>query len=61
MIELTDNYDKTVMVNIDNILWVTPYDDKNTQIYFTAPGKNGLPASLSIHMSYDEVKKKMAK
>ncbi len=57
MIELTDSHDRIVMVNIDKILWIAPYDDKHTQIYFSAPGNNGHPACLPVQMSYDEVKK----
>lgn len=61
MIELTDCHDRIVMVNIDNILWVTPYDEKNTQIYLAAPGNNGHPTCLPVKMSYDEVKKKIVR
>lgn len=61
MIELTDCHDRIVLVNIDNILWVTPYDEKNTQIYLAAPGNNGYPTCLPVKMSYDEVKKKIVR
>lgn len=61
MIELTDCNERIVMVNVDNILWVTPYDEKNTQIYFAASGNNGHPVFLPVKMSYDEVKKKIVR
>ena len=57
-IELTDYEDQPLLVNLDNIIWVRPYEAENgTMIYVTAQGKNDYPVSLCVKESYAQVTK----
>lgn len=57
-IELTDYEDQPLLVNLDNIIWVRPYEAENgTMIYVTAQGKNDYPVSLCVKESYAQVVK----
>ena len=57
-IELTDYDDQPLMVNVANIIWVTPYEaEEGTMIYVTAQGKNDYPVKLCVKESYSQVTK----
>lgn len=55
-IDLTESDDQSVMVNVDNIIFVRPgSDDDGTMIYVTSPGQNDCPVSLWVKESYVQV------
>lgn len=55
-IEVKDYNDRSLYVNIDNILWVKPYDAENgSMIYMSVPGRNDYPVSLTVKESYTQV------
>lgn len=55
-IEVTDFSDQSIFVNVDNILWVKPYNAENGSfIYMSVPGKNDYPTSLTVKESYAQV------
>ena len=57
-IELTDDRDNPLMVNVANIIWVTPYEaDDGTMIYVTALGTNDYPVRMCVKESYAQVTK----
>lgn len=55
-IEVTDYDDLSLYVNVDNILWVKPYEEEDgSLIYMPVPGKNNYPVSLVVKESYAQV------
>ena len=59
-IEVTNYDDEKLFVNIDNILWIKPYDEENgTIIYVPVRGKNDYPISLAVKESYEDIKTKL--
>ena len=55
-IEVTDYNDDSLYVNVDNILWVKPYQKENgTIIYMPVRGRNDYPVSLTVKESYAQV------
>ena len=55
-IELTDYNDDSLYVNIDNILWVKPYQEENGAIiYMPVRGRNDYPVPLTVKESYAKV------
>lgn len=57
-IEVTDYNDQSLYVNVDNILWVTPYEEEDgTFIFLPVRGKNDFPISLTVKENYAQVTK----
>lgn len=55
-IKVTNYYEQSLYVNVDNILWVKSYEEENgTLIFLPVRGKNDYPISLTVKESYDEV------
>ncbi len=55
-IEVTDFPDQSLFVNVDNILWIKPYDVENgCMIYMSVLGRNDYPISLTVKESYAQV------
>lgn len=55
-IEVTDYNDQSLYINVDNILWVKPYEEENgTIIYLPVRGRNDYPISLTVKESYAQV------
>ena len=55
-IEVTDYNDEKLFINVDNILWVKPYDDEGgTFIYMPVRGRNDYPISLAVKENYAQV------
>ena len=55
-IEVTDYNDQSLFINVDNILWIKPYDAENgCMIYMPVPGRNDYPISLTVKESYAQV------
>ena len=55
-IEVTDYNDQSLYVNVDNILWVGPYEAENgSMIYMPVRGRNDYPISLTVKESYAQV------
>lgn len=55
-IEVTDYNDQSLYVNVDNILWVEPYEVENgSMIYMPVRGRNEYPISLTVKESYVQV------
>ena len=55
-IEVTDYNDQSLYVNVDNILWVKPYEAENgSMIYIPVRGRNDYPISLAVKESYAQV------
>ena len=55
-IEVTDYNDLSLYVNVDNILWVKPYEEENGSIiYLPVRGRNDFPIHLIIKESYAQV------
>ncbi len=55
-IEVTDYNDQCLYINVDNILWVKPYNAENGSIiYVPVPGRNDYPVSLTVKESYAQV------
>jgi len=55
-IELTDYEGQPIYVNVDNILWVKPYEEENgTHIYLPVRGRNDYPISLTVKENYAQV------
>lgn len=61
-VELTDYNDQPILVNVANIIWVSPYKtEEGAMIYVTAQGKNEYPVSLCVKESYSQVTKLIQK
>ena len=55
-IEVTDYNDESLYVNVDNILWVKPYQEENGAIiYMPVRGRNDYPVRLTVKESYAKV------
>ena len=55
-IEVTDYNDQSLYVNVDNILWVEPYEAENgSMIFMSVRGRNDRPYSLTVKESYAQV------
>ena len=55
-IEVTDFNNQSLYVNVDNILWVKPYEAENgSMIYMPVRGRNDYPISLIVKESYVQV------
>lgn len=57
-IEVTDFNNQSLFINVDNILWVKPYEEENgTLIYVPVRGRNDYPIFLAVKESYAQVTK----
>lgn len=55
-IKVTDYDDQSLYINVDNILWIRPYEEENGSIvYMSIPGKNDYPISLAVKENYAQV------
>ena len=55
-IEVTDYNDQSLYVNVDNILWVEPYEAENGSIiYLPVRGRNDYSISLTVKENYAQV------
>lgn len=55
-IEVTDYNDQSLYVNVDNILWVEPYEAGNgSMIFMLVRGRNDRPCYLTVKESYAQV------
>lgn len=55
-IEVTDYNDQSLYINVDNILWVKPYEEENGAIiYLPVRGRNDYPISLIVKESYAQL------
>lgn len=55
-IELTDYNDEKLFINVDNILWVKPYEEEDaTLIYLPVRNRNDYPISIAVKESYAQV------
>ena len=55
-IEVTDYNDQNLYINVDNILWVKPYEEENgTIIYLPVRGRNDYPISPTVKESYAQI------
>ncbi len=55
-IEVTDYNDQSLYVNVDNILWVEPYEAENgSMIFMLVRGRNDRPYYLTVKESYAQV------
>lgn len=55
-IEVTDYNDQSLYVNVDNILWVEPYEAENgSMIFMPVRGRNDRPYLLTVKESYAQV------
>ncbi len=55
-IEVTDYTDQRLYINVDNILWVEPYETENGSIIFLpVRGRNDRPYSFAVKESYAQV------
>jgi len=55
-IEVTNYDDQRLYVNVDNILWVKPYEAENgSMIYIPVRGRNDYPIPLTVKESYAQV------
>ena len=55
-IEVTDYNDRSQYVNVDNILWVEPYEAENgSMIFMPVRGRNDRPYFLIVKESYAQV------
>ena len=61
-IEVTDYDDQPILVNVDNIIWVKPYEDEDGSIlYVTSQGKNDYPVNIFVKENYSQVTKLILK
>lgn len=52
------NFDnEKLIVNVDNILWLKPYNQTSSIIYLAAQGKNDFPVSLIVKESQATIMK----
>lgn len=50
------NFDnEKLIVNVDNILWLKPYNQTSSIIYLAAQGKNEYPVSLVVKESQNTI------
>ena len=61
-IELTNFSNQRIVVNVENILWVQPYEKENGSIIYVAvTGRNDYPVCINVIESYNEVSLELLK
>jgi hypothetical protein len=62
-IELYDNYSKPILINLEWIAYIKPYDEKTTYIHIGCPNMNGnnhmFSESVLVKGSYAAIKSKI--